>query len=655
MRMANRSALVVGLLLACPGSVAAAVNQQAIDGVAAGRIKVAKASWWGFSAEESTKALQQAINSGAEKVIVEKMGSPWIVDRIRLAGNQVLVFEEGVEVVAKRGAFKGPSDALFSGGGIENITLRGYGAVLRMWRSDYDGPEYEKAEWRHVLRFGNCTNVRVYGLTLAESGGDGIYLGDSHNRNVHIKDVVCDRNYRQGISVITAENLLIEDCTLSNTAGTPPKCGIDFEPNSPRQRLVNCVMRNCVTKNNASTGYTVAIGSTAEPLSLRFENCRSIADGNAGASLDLPNDPEGFKGRISFVDCRFEGNTGVGIVIKGNAAGGCRVTFEKCSILDPVSENPKATPIVMIADRGNSASVGSVDFGEMVVRGPANRRPISFADMAGVGLRDVSGTLLVERDGKTEKVVITDKLIAEWMPAAVIKEIPRLTLEGLSLQPVADRAAAPPDALRSAVFRGKHELLLQAKRGDTVTMRVDFRQLANYGGKTMPVSVVSPSGLKIDCPGTAFKKTTDTGFQAPETGIYRLSLTSGTNLMAVLSSTHPLLISGEDSPIHLLNATGTFFFWVPAGTRRFGVRVSGEGVGEAVRAALLDPAGDVVEEVDNAAAHQFEVELPEPSPGRAWGLVLSKPTRIILEDQHIDLRGIPPLLGGSKEGLLRPE
>ena len=106
----------------------------------------------------------------------------------------------------------------------------------------------------------------------------------------------------------------------------------------------------------------------------------------------------------------------------------------------------------------------------------------------------------------------------------------------------------------------------------------------------------------------------------------------------------------------LCGTTGTFFFWVPAGSRSFGVRVSGEGVGEAVRAALVDRSGQIVEQVDNVAAtHQFEVDLPKPSAGEAWSLVLSKPTRIPMEDQHIDLRGIPPLLAGSKEGLLRPE
>ena len=631
--------------------VAGAVNQQAIDDVAGGMIETARASWWGFDPEESTAALQAAIDSGAKQVIVENMGKPWIVNQIRLAGDQELVFEKGVEVRAKRGEFKDSNATLFGGGGIRNVTLRGHDATLRMWRDDYAGPDYKKAEWRHVLQFTDCENVRVYGLTLAESGGDGIYLGGKFNRNVHIKDVTCDRNYRQGISVIAAEDFLIEDCVLSNTAGTPPMCGIDFEPNYADSRLSG-IMRNCVTRNNVSAGYTVAVNK-GNPVSLRFEGCRSIGDGHAGTSLDLSNSPEA-KGTVSFVDCSFENNRGSGVIVTGNAAEGYRVAFEKCSILDPVSDNPKATPILFIADRGNRAAVGNVDFGEIRIRGPRDRRPISFSDMAGVGLADVCGTLLVERDGKTEKVEINDQLIAEWMPAAVIRDIPRLTLEGLTLSPVTEGAAVAPDVLSFARVRSERTLLLHAKQGDNVALRVNYGQVAKYSGGPKKVSVVSPSGRTIACPALEFKATTETGFEAPETGIYRLTLSPGANIMSVLSSTHPLLLSGENGPIHIFTTTGTFYFWVPAGTESFGVRVSGEGVGEAVRARLLNPAGDVVEEIDNAAAHQFVVELPEPSQGEAWGVMMLRPSQIVLDDQHIDLRGIPPLLAGAKDALLRP-
>jgi hypothetical protein len=134
-----------------------------------------------------------------------------------------------------------------------------------------------------------------------------------------------------------------------------------------------------------------------------------------------------------------------------------------------------------------------------------------------------------------------------------------------------------------------------------------------------------------------------------------MTLLPGANTMAVKSSTHPVLISGEESPIHLHTTIGTFFFWVPAGTRTFGVRVSGVGVGEAVRAALVDPVGEVVEEIDNAATHQFDVNLSAPSQGEAWGIQLQKPTQILMDDQYIDLRGIPPLLAGDKGALLKPD
>jgi hypothetical protein len=82
-------------------------NERAIAEVLAGQRTEARAAWWGFDAVEATGALQAAIDSGAAKVVVESMPSPWIVDKIRLASHQELVFKPGVVVQAKRGAFHG--------------------------------------------------------------------------------------------------------------------------------------------------------------------------------------------------------------------------------------------------------------------------------------------------------------------------------------------------------------------------------------------------------------------------------------------------------------------------------------------------------------------------------------------------------------------
>ena len=138
-----------------------------------------------------------------------------------------------------------------------------------------------------MLDLQSCTNVRIYGLTLAESGGDGIYLGTATgsvpSKDIVIKDVVCDKNYRQGISVINAENLLIEDCVLSNTAGTAPAAGIDFEPNAPGERLVNCTLRRVVSQNNAGGGFLLAIPSLTTASAADFAVLPTVPVGRRSA------------------------------------------------------------------------------------------------------------------------------------------------------------------------------------------------------------------------------------------------------------------------------------------------------------------------------------------------------------------------------------
>ena len=283
-------------LLALVTSAAfAQVNEEMIARVAAGEVTEARASWWGFDEEDSTEALQAAIDSGAPKLIVENMGRPWIVRPLLLASNQEITFEEGCELLAKRGEYKGTNETLMTARDVENVVLRGEpGATFRMWKQDYDNPElYQKGEWRHCLSLRGARNIEIDGLTLMSSGGDGIYLGTgpegSTNTDITIRNVICDDNYRQGISIITAENLLIEDTIMRNTFGTPPQAGIDFEPNNPAERLVNVTMRNCLTENNNSYGYVLAISplnATSQPISMRFENCRSVNDAGPGFSYN---------------------------------------------------------------------------------------------------------------------------------------------------------------------------------------------------------------------------------------------------------------------------------------------------------------------------------------------------------------------------------
>lgn len=296
-------------------SVRASCNDAAIAEALAKPDKVVKASWFGYEAAEATKALQAAINSGAKKVIIDNAGE-WIVEPINLTSDQVIEIEKGVVITAKRGAFKGVSDSLFNLHGIRNVVIDGNGALLRMLKSDYFSPEYKRGEWRTGIAILSCSNITVGGLTIKDSGGDGIYLGNAgeaqpYCKDIVIRNVVCDGNARQGISVISAENLLIENCTLINTIGTPPEAGIDFEPNLPHERLVNIVMRNCVAENNKGGGYIVYFGNfneTTTNVSITYDNCSAKNNAFGGFMYNFWQGFENFPGRtkIRMLNCRAE-------------------------------------------------------------------------------------------------------------------------------------------------------------------------------------------------------------------------------------------------------------------------------------------------------------------------------------------------------------
>lgn len=242
----------------------------------------ADAAWWGFDPKDSTAALQAAIDSGARRVLVPDMGSPWVVRPIELRGNQEIVFERGVVVAAKKGEFRGRTEDLLHAADVANLTLRGYGATLRMNKADYSSPPYEPGEWRHAVSLGSVRAVQILGLRIEASGGDGIYISGSrsgsleYSEDVVIRDVELVGHHRQGISVISARNLLIERTVASDTRGTPPQSGIDFEPNQPYQRLERCVVRDCRFERNAGAGILIHLAKLdrgSAPVSIRFEGC----------------------------------------------------------------------------------------------------------------------------------------------------------------------------------------------------------------------------------------------------------------------------------------------------------------------------------------------------------------------------------------------
>ncbi len=220
--------------------------------------------WTGI---DDTEIIQKAIDSNSSSLFIPATPGPWVVEPLFIkTDNLTVYFESNTQIIAKKGSFSGRGDCLITIENQRNINLIALGENVRltMNREDYDRSPYSKAEWRHCISLLSVENININGLIIEKSGGDGIYIGMSKEeealrycKNIRIEQCLIDQNYRQGISVISAEDLLISQCSILNTKGTAPQAGIDFEPNRNFQVFNNCVIQDTIIMGNRGSGLLV--------------------------------------------------------------------------------------------------------------------------------------------------------------------------------------------------------------------------------------------------------------------------------------------------------------------------------------------------------------------------------------------------------------
>ncbi|MDC7221317.1 MAG: right-handed parallel beta-helix repeat-containing protein [Spirochaetales bacterium] len=267
--------------------------------------------------EDNTEYIQSLLDSEIGVLIIPAQPGPWTTGPLFInRDNLTILFEPDARLEAIKEGFQGRNDCLITVRDRKNITLKGFGAGegLYMRKKDYSHLPYPESEWRHCLSLRSTEKIIVEGLTLSSSGGDGIYLGLSRSMGSNnycldtvIRDCLISDNRRQGISVISAENLLIQNVTCRDTRGTLPKAGIDFEPNNPSERLINCRVIDSNFISNRGPGihiYLKQFDETTRPLDLYFEGnyCRKNLLGIGINLTQLQNKP---RGSVTFKDNDF--------------------------------------------------------------------------------------------------------------------------------------------------------------------------------------------------------------------------------------------------------------------------------------------------------------------------------------------------------------
>lgn len=621
-----------------------------------------RAESFGFHEEDATSALQDAIDSGAKTVIVGNMGKPWIVRPIRLRSDLILIFEKGAEIVAKRGEYKRLGNSMFTARGASRIELRGEDNILRMWKSDYQQPPYEKSEWRHCLQFHSCSDVTISGLILEDSGGDGIYLGTTNGQGCDrftIRNVKATNHHRQGISIINATDLLIEDCVFNSTDGTNPMAGIDFEPNHPFEKLSNCIVRRTVFNDNAHCGILFALGrleKTSEPISVLIEDC--TIQGNGTAARVVPRSLNGVGGKIEFRRCVFADSPAQGISVERKTITGMRILFDQCTFSNLATDSKEDAPIAITSTYGEGESIGGIELRDCVVNDPIDRRPIRYEDKNSLRLIDVTGTLVVQRGDKAEKIQLTQELTDTWFPWTVdLRKYTSVSLEGATLVPL-EKGAANRFPAFPGWLRGWANFAITADAASQdLHFQIDSRRIGNPDEiPPIQVEVHAPDGEVSPLINAVVGTPSQYHFTAKKPGTYRIQINGGSHAVACSSETDRVNALATGRGFRTIGIFGPASFVVPAGTKSFLLRVAGGGGRELVHAIIRDSTGTVVAEQDNIGEpYQFPLQRKNADQTEVWTVELTTPSEGLIEDCLILMNGIPPILAPNAEGILVPK
>ena len=311
----------------------------------------------GFDPIDNTNFLQFAFEETTEDtVIVDKVnGMDWNTGPLRIERNNVtIIFEEGVVLKALPGVFD-IFESLIQVTDKNNIAIIGYGATFMMNKQEYI--DLGDSEFRHGINLGSASDILIEGLTILDTGGDGILVSRSfqptslknYSENIDIVNCVFTNNYRQGVSIVSVVNANLINCEFSETKGALPEDGIDIEPDVPEDRIENVLISGCRIFNNFGNAIQLAfqnMDDASRDISVIVENTymannHDVSNVFAFAEIAATdNGANGVDGFVEFNNCFIESSDWTAVYARKSVES-YDLNFTNCVFKD-ISNDPIA-------------------------------------------------------------------------------------------------------------------------------------------------------------------------------------------------------------------------------------------------------------------------------------------------------------------------
>lgn len=252
----------------------------------------------GNGTTDDSAALQAMFNAG--KSIRFKSGATYIInEQIEIASKtNFAIYGNGATIKAKDGMTVGSGTRLLyltdcTDFSFENLILDGN-------RTNRTPAETTS----HLFNLQNCKRWKLDSVSANNGTTDGFYIGpgDKADRATYCEDwtmlnCFADNNYRQGASIINAENGQVVGGAYTNTNGISPSAGIDVEADvgtaTPSNRGITFTNVEC----SGNDGFGLTTSSRGTPYGIVAQGCRFSNNDLGGASAGCD---------MTFLGCTFD-------------------------------------------------------------------------------------------------------------------------------------------------------------------------------------------------------------------------------------------------------------------------------------------------------------------------------------------------------------
>ena len=302
------------------------------------------ATWFGTKGDgvtNDTQALQAALNAAAgHKLFIPRHRSGfYLTGQLFIPGQIAIELEPGtiIQAIDTLSRVSPVYERLIRIKTVKDVYINGNGSTLRMNKS-----AYTSGEQAHIFDISGSENVVIENINANDSGGDGFYVGYFEStvaacRNIVLRNCRADNNRRQGLSVISVDGLIVENCRFSNTKGTAPQSGVDIEPNGQLDLLKNIRFTNCVADGNTGRGFLVTLlkpTASSEPIDIVFNACKT--NGNSfGFSMNYGGDgAKAVQGEIKLIDCLAQNEQYAGFSDLSFSADSAKRSYIRCKAIN---------------------------------------------------------------------------------------------------------------------------------------------------------------------------------------------------------------------------------------------------------------------------------------------------------------------------------